>query len=243
MLDLPYNDYADFKNDQPASHYEWTAELNFRAPNADTITAGFYDMERTPDGWCSKQKAFWMMNFIYLKKPMVIVEIGVWGGKSLLPMARAVKDQNNGGQVYGIDPWSVDASIVGMDQINKDWWSNQADQKVHDKVYNELQVRIQQFDLQDTVQLVRATSQSAPAIENIDILHIDGNHCEESAFFDVTTWVPRVVSGGMIFLDDLTWTINGRPTVQKSVQWLDEHCIRLTDVPDVDNAWGVWIKK
>lgn len=158
-------------------------------------------------------------------------------------MARAVKDQNNGGQVYGIDPWSVDASIVGMDQINKDWWSNQADQKVHDKVYNELQVRIQQFDLQDTVQLVRATSQSAPAIENIDILHIDGNHCEESAFFDVTTWVPRVVSGGMIFLDDLTWTINGRPTVQKSVQWLDEHCIRLTDVPDVDNAWGVWIKK
>ena len=240
MFDLPIDHSYDIQNSSPVSHYEWVADMHFQPSNAATTALAFRHMDETPDGWCSKLKAYWMMNFIFLKKPKVIVEIGVWAGKSLIPMARAVKDLGEGGKVYGIDPWSADASVIGMDKDNIAFWKNQ---QAHEQIYQELRTRIKVFGLDDTVQLVRAKSEDASIIANIDILHIDGNHSEEMSFKDVVKWVPEVVSGGLIFLDDLTWTINGKPSVQKAMDWLDEHCIRLTEVPDVDNHWGIWVKK
>ena len=43
------------------------------------------------EGWCTRHKASVMMDLIFWTKPKVVVEIGVWGGKSLIPMAFAVK--------------------------------------------------------------------------------------------------------------------------------------------------------
>jgi predicted O-methyltransferase YrrM len=183
------------------------------------------------DGWCSEEKASILIDFVFLLNAQTIVEIGVFGGKSLIPMAFAIKELGNG-KVYGIDPWTSAASVEGMDGANKEWWGKLN----HDAILKKLRTKIAQFDLQKQIQLIRKTSVNAPAIMDIDILHIDGNHSDEASMIDVNKWVPLVRKGGLIFFDDINWNNAGL-----AVEWLDEHCIRFVHFTG-DNEWGIWIK-
>ena len=115
-------------------------------------------------GWCTKFKAFKLIDLVIEKKASIVVEIGVWGGKSLVPMAYALKSQGYG-KVYGIDPWSSNASIEGMDGVNKDWWSAVD----HDAIYNGIVEKINQFQLTDFIELIKSTSVNVEPILNIDI--------------------------------------------------------------------------
>jgi len=75
------------------------------------------------EGWCSFDKANKLYQLVIENKPKVIVEIGVFGGKSLFSQALALQE-NNFGKIYGIDPWSKEASIENLkDPIDIKWWS------------------------------------------------------------------------------------------------------------------------
>ena len=165
-------------------------------------TQAFQAMDRL-EGWCSREKASVLMDFIFLLKPQTILEIGVWGGKSLIPMAFATRANQTEGHVYGIDPWSSDESIKGMEGANYEWW-NQVD---HSGILKGLERSIKQLDLGDYITLIRSTSEAADStiIGSIDMLHIDGNHSEEASLIDVEKWVPQVRSGGLIIFDDVNW--------------------------------------
>jgi predicted O-methyltransferase YrrM len=182
------------------------------------------------EGWCTKNKASILMDIIFMLKPKILVEIGVWGGKSLVPMAYALK-VNQSGKIYGIDPWSNAESMNGMEGINLEWWG-----KVdHEKVMRGLQSKIIEFGLDEQIELIRSTSEQAPPIPSIDILHIDGNHSELAAKIDVLKWVPLVRKGGIIIFDDTTWGSN-----LSAVEWLNEHCVKLVEFNE-SNDWGIWI--
>jgi hypothetical protein len=56
------------------------------------------------EGWCSKEKACAFIDLVLQEKPQTCVEIGVFGGKSLLPVAMALKSLGQG-IVIGVDPW------------------------------------------------------------------------------------------------------------------------------------------
>lgn len=182
-------------------------------------------------GWCTKYKASILMDLITITRPEVVVEIGVFGGSSLVPMAFALKE-NNRGKIYGIDPWSSQASAEGMTGANYDWWSSID----HLEILNSLRAKIQEYDLNNYIELIQATSEAAPSISNIDLIHIDGNHSEEASMYDVQKWVPLVKKGGFIVFDDITWG-----TTEKAVEWLDTHCIRIADFHET-NDWGIWVK-
>lgn len=184
------------------------------------------------EGWCPKSKASIMMDMILLLKPKVVVEIGVFGGKSLVPMAYACR-ANNQGKVIGIDPWLTKESMVGMDGVNLEWWG----QVDHEMIMHGLEHRIDQFGLNNYIQLIQTTSHDAEPIMNIDILHIDGNHSEETSCIDVYKWVPLVRTGGIIIFDDINWA-----TTAKAVAYLNEHCTHLSNFTG-DNVWGIWVKK
>ncbi|MBI2810794.1 MAG: class I SAM-dependent methyltransferase [Candidatus Melainabacteria bacterium] len=53
------------------------------------------------------------MDYIFELKPERVVEIGVFGGKSLVPMACALR-ANQKGRIYGIDPWDNKESVRGL---------------------------------------------------------------------------------------------------------------------------------
>jgi len=221
------HDHVMFKAD---SHYEYTLEKGRTDPVKRLKQQVFSSMD-TLEGWCSKEKASELIDLIIRTKPETIVEIGVWGGKSLIPMAYALK-YNQKGKVYGIDPWEANESAVGMDGVNKTWWSSAP----HEAVFKGLQKKIAEFGLQSFTELVRATSANATPIADIDILHIDGNHSEEMSYLDVDKWVPFVRNGGYIVFDDINWSTTGR-----AVQWLDENCVKVAEFRG-DNIWGIWQK-
>lgn len=174
------------------------------------------------DGWCSPQKATALANAILKDRPSVVVEIGVFAGRSLIAMALAVK-QNGSGIVFGIDPWLVDASVEHQtDRVNVDWWGKLD----HDLIYRRcMQACTTQGVLDHTV-LIRGKSQQVAGLLRrsildrvIDMLHIDGNHSEETSSFDVVNYVPLVRPGGVVVFDDTNWE-----TTKKAQELLSGLC-------------------
>lgn len=220
------------------SHYEEIAPLpSEERVRMDHLKQQVFDWMTHLHGWCSPEKASFLIDIVTKTKPKVIVEIGVWGGKSFIPMARALKE-NYGGVIYGIDPWQSAESVQWiMEDANRNFW-NYAN---HEWVYQDLLQKVALFDLQNQVRIIRATSEAAPPIYGIDILHIDGNHSDHTSFFDVTKWVPLMNSGGWIIFDDMRWCEQGVFTTARAGQWLDANCYKLAEFTDIC-TWGVWIK-
>lgn len=215
---------------QTARILDMAVGFNQQDPPTEVRWQALFSMSSL-EGWCSPYKASVLMELVFMVKPKVIVEIGVFGGKSLVPMAYALR-VIGAGKVYGIDPWDTQESIKGMEGINKDWWGSID----HQGILNGLVQKIGQFGLNNQIELLRTTSANAAPIRDIGILHLDGNHSEESAFFDVVKWVPLIKKGGLVVFDDLDWQGTG-----KAVEWLDANCIKLAEIKG-ENVWGIWVK-
>ena len=180
--------------------------------------------QKAVPGWCTEEKASQMMDLIYEIKPQVCVEIGVFGGSSAYPTAAALKFMKSG-LLFGIDPWSAAASTDGYsaDDANYQWWS----QIDYNKIYMNYLNLIRTQQLEPFCATYRMSSLDAIVFfqdESIDILHIDGNHSEESALRDAVLYFPKVKMGGYIWFDDVNWN-----TTAQAVSYLLTRCNLLLD--------------
>jgi len=157
------------------------------------------------EGWCTKEKAIKMMEFVPDHVGALAVELGVWGGRSLLPIAMKCN-----GDVYGIDAWNVDASLEGKNDVaNDEWWSNINYSKMYSYTHN----LMMEYNCQN-VKLLRMKSRDAVKLfenNSIDFLHQDSNHSEEVSCEEVELYHTKVKSGGIWCFDDTNW-----PTTQKA---------------------------
>lgn len=156
-------------------------------------------------GWCSKEKAQFIMDFVQQHKPKVCVELGVFAGRSLFPVAKAL-EYTGSGQLFGIDAWSSKESVRGFDTSdpNYAWW-NTLD---YDSLYNQTLKIVQGNNLDSFCKIIRTTAQDAVATfadGSIDFIHIDANHNEECVLEDVMAYFPKVKDGGYILLNDPCW--------------------------------------
>lgn len=155
-------------------------------------------------GWCSVPKAQTLAAAVLALRPALTLEIGIFGGRSFLPMAMAHKETGNG-ICWGIDPWLPGESVQG--QKNKDdvdFW-----QKVdHELVYRDFLSNLGPLGVQNVVKVIRSSSNAILSPPVIDLLHIDGNHGEQ-AHTDARRFSPAVRIGGLCFLDDLDWAGGG----------------------------------
>lgn len=157
-------------------------------------------------GWCELPKALTLANYVLALRPAVVVELGIWGGRSLLPMAMAVKAINCG-KVIGIDPWLPQASIEGQDSVaDQKWWGPGGEGGLmHEAVMGHFMAQIELLELRHCVDIMRSRSDDIQPPKNIGLLHIDGNHGPQ-AYRDAERYAPNVEPGGMCILDDLHWT-------------------------------------
>jgi predicted O-methyltransferase YrrM len=170
-------------------------------------------------GWCVYEKANRLMDLIYQTRPNIVVEIGVFGGSSVYPMAEALHYCKKG-IIFAIDPWKAEDCQMGYtpDDPNYIWWTNVD----LEKIYKDFTKLIKYSQLTPYCHIMRMTSLQAGeqfADESIDILHIDGNHSEESALTDVRIFLPKVKKNGYIWFDDANWTSTNR-----AVEYLLENC-------------------
>jgi predicted O-methyltransferase YrrM len=152
-------------------------------------------------GWCPPEKAQALAAMVVAMRPEMVVEIGVWTGTSLIPMALALK-QNKSGTIWGIDPWSTQASVEGqVNPADQKFWS---DATMHEVEFNRFMGNLDKYDLHDVVRIARKRSNDVVPPEKIGLLHIDGNHGPQ-AIMDVRRFAPKVVFGGLVVMDDLGW--------------------------------------
>ena len=177
-------------------------------------------------GWCSPEKALNFIDLVLEVKPQAYVEIGVFGGSSLFPVASTLKFLNQG-VIYAIDPWNMTENLrhfdPALDPANFTWWKALN----YDSIYNSYQKMLKRYEIQDYCITLKMTSEAAVTrIENIDILYIDGGHSEGAFLTDVSLYLPKVRSGGYIWMNDTLWE-----QAQLAIELLLEECevIKLID--------------
>jgi hypothetical protein len=183
--------------------------------------------------WCSEEKANLLMDLIYLAKPEVCVEVGVFSGSTVLPVATVLKYLQHG-NLIAIDAWSNAEAIKNMehDDPNRAWWS----QVYMDGIYQMFITRLAERALTSYCRIFRNPSDvAAHFVDEIDFLHLDGDYCEKGSIQDVQLYLPKVKSGGYILLSNLFVMVKGKAPKMKSFSLLFDACEMICEI-DKDNA-------
>lgn len=176
------------------------------------------------EGWCTTEKAMKLCRYITSENLKMCLEIGVYGGMSILAMALAQKVGDINGLIVGIDPWRNCNAVEGEDEPkNIEWWSHL---DLHD-IHKKCMTAIWDKGFADKIMIIRNTSEAAANLlvgQEWDLIHIDGGHAEQVAMRDIKTWVPRVRKGGVLVYDDLGWSTSGVavPTLKTMLPMIEE---------------------
>ena len=191
-------------------------------------------------GGCSVRKAELLADLVLTRDSRLVVELGVYRGRSLLPMGLAAAELD-GCRVVGIDPWSgAEARQFddhGHGSALLDWASSQDWPAIRADVERQRS----SAGLDDVVELVAQTSTEAAnhfAESSIDLLHVDGNHDGDRVREDIVRWMPLVRPGGVIVLDDITWA-SVRPVYDDLVL----RCNHLFEVCTREDDFAVFEKR
>lgn len=160
-------------------------------------------LENNRDGWATPEKVGVLVGAVLAMRPETICEIGIWNGRSFLPMAMALKAIKSKGRIIGIDPWNKDASAEEMTGENQKWWA-EAD---HERIFKQFTDNLVLLGVAPWTQVHRCKSDEYKITDElaIDILSIDGNHGEFASTYDVTHFAPHVRLGGLLWMDDVGW--------------------------------------
>ena len=122
-------------------------------------------------------------------RPKVVVELGTHMGFSALAMGAALRKNGDGGQLFAVDTWMGDehAGFYG------------------DQIYNQLTRRVDEFELNSTINLLRMRFDEAlhQVPTPIDLLHIDGLHTWDAVKHDWETFSTLVRPGGVVIFHDV----------------------------------------
>lgn len=172
------------------------------------------DVEATIDrvfptipGWCTPEKGKRMAAVSH--GATLCVELGVFGGRGMLAMALAMKDQCRG-RADGIDPYTASASLEGTNHpANEEYWSVM-DYPAIEQCAREAIVRL---ELVPYANLVKKRSDEAVddyEDQSIDVIHQDSNHSEEVSCDEVWLWTPKMKPGALWLFDDTDWPTTHR---------------------------------
>jgi predicted O-methyltransferase YrrM len=183
------------------------------------------------DGWCTPRKALWLAGLIQNNNIRRIGEIGVYGGRSLIPMALAARGVP-GASVYAIEPWDNSVAVEHATDAGNDQWWREVDLGM---IKQKFITAVLSYGLSEIMKIVELPSNDArtafTAAAKFDLLHIDGSHAEPQALADVMDWLPLVAPGGIIVLDDIGWT-----SVGKARDYLRAQCTIIEEVEEEDKC-------
>ena len=190
------------------------------------------------EGWCTPRKALWLAELVTSMNGACIGEIGVYGGKSLIPMALAARSRP-GAMVYAIEPWSNSVAVGQATSVENDQWWREVDLV---KIKHGFISAVMDCGLSGVVKLIELPSDEARSAfqemrgHRFDLLHIDGSHAEGQALADVKNWLPLMAPGGILVLDDISWE-----TVTKARDYLRVACDVISEIgEETDVSYGAY---
>lgn len=164
-------------------------------------------------GWCTTEKGVRMAQIA--RGASLCVELGVFGGRSLVSVALVLADQGFG-RADGIDPYAAAASLEGSnDPANDEWWSKLD----YTAIAQEAQGALRRMNLTAHAQIIQMRSLDVVGLYedgSVHVLHQDSNHSEEVSSEEVARWVPKMAPGSYWFFDDTNW-----PSTKKAQRELE----------------------
>jgi predicted O-methyltransferase YrrM len=214
--------------DLPMLAVEWLPEAVI--PQHGYMTTSRYgDLDTRIDailpdlvGWCTPEKGKRIARLVRDANTRLCVELGVFGGRSLVALALGVA-QNGFGHVHGIDPFTKSAAVEGTNAKHDDAWWAEID---YEDVRRQAIHVVETNGLAPYVTFVREKSMDVvDRYENgsIDVLHQDSNHSAEVSTAEVLAWMPKLRLGAFWIFDDIDW-----PTTRPAQQLLLQngfHCV------------------
>lgn len=167
----------------------------------------------TMDGWATLNKAYTLAGLVLHMNPKLVVEIGTYAGRSVLPMLWALRETKSG-RAIGIDPYDAQVSSEQEFPGNSEWWGELDHRKIEAKFHAFLKA----FGVNNLIDVVRKKSDDVTPPESIDILHVDGGHTDV-AIRDAKRFGAKVRVGGIVVLDDIQW-VGG--SVLRAIDELEE---------------------
>lgn len=193
-------------------------------------------LDRVPadfGGGCSQHKAEVMAELVVREGLQAAVDIGVYRGRSLLPLAAAFRWTGRG-MAVGVDPYASEAAVQSdghtLGPVLVEW----AHAQDWDGLHRDLLALIAEEGLDDVARIVRQRSDEAARLfgnGTLDLVHIDGNHDAARVADDLARYWPLVRPGGYIVLDDVTWK-SVRPVYEdlcRSARLVRECCTAVDD--------------
>jgi hypothetical protein len=169
-------------------------------------------------GWSSVEKCKKMASLVSGDS----LEIGVFAGRGL--MSLGVVHLIKGGEVVGIDPWEVSASLEGGNgEVHDTWWSAVD----YEKVYKSVLLNIRRHGLGGVCKVVRGRSLDCLWMfedGKFGLVHQDGNHGEGVCLDEVRLYSSKVKDGGYWVMDDTDWesTVKGQEWLVGN-GWVEEY--------------------
>jgi hypothetical protein len=145
------------------------------------------------EGWLADDEA-WELHMSVASqlhlRPINIVEIGSWKGRSTIAMALALPSPDDG-RVIAIDPHlgSLEAEVYGVNGDTLPAFTQ----------------NIRRAGVEDRITIVRATSRSAwkeYREQPVHVLFVDGSHAYDDVLNDVVCWTSNLVIGGVVGFND-----------------------------------------
>ena len=191
--------------EQPASWSTWKEETIHELPRIS--------------GWCSREKAEKIMEFLYQARPMTCVEIGTFGGATTYPIVRSLQYLGKG-SVWAVDAWDTQKALEGLIPGSQAyiWWS-----KIDmNGLLGECRALLAYNGLSRRCHIVQSSSQaflSSLHDDSIDFIYLDGTASSEGCLNDALLSCCKVKKGGYIWLND-----SNLDTRLDAVAYLMDHC-------------------
>jgi hypothetical protein len=166
------------------------------------LAEGIRNAVNSLQGWTTAERAVEMAEIMLQSRPKTYLEIGIFGGRTLIAAAMAMRELNEGGMAIGIDPWRIEPALEAENEANRTWWQSIDLEGIHKGCMN----AIWAHHLDEWCTVVRANSEYAYKLfDGLECLLIDGNHSEPVSTRDVKLYLPRVAEGGIVIMDDCDW--------------------------------------
>lgn len=179
------------------------------------------------EGWCTARKALWLSDLIAENGCTQVLEVGIFGGKSLIPMALAVRECTPGGQVYGIEAWSSDVAGAAAANAENDAWWREVELKaikagfLRNLLDNELAGIVNVLEMSPDEAFKCLT---AIGLDQFDLIHVGGSHSEVQAVHAAGMWPGLLRPGGILVLDDIgrQWVQGARGYLTANLSVIEE---------------------
>ena len=180
-------------------------------------------------GWTSPSQLSYLVGQVFAcPNGSVIVEIGVWKGRSAVAMGAACRGADK--TVYAVDPWVDYETTKGSLQTRIQEFGEES----IESVYEQFLGRRRELSLEAQIVVIRAASADAAREwrgRRPSMVFIDGQHSYEAVTTDLELWSSLLEPGGILCGDD--WKLSG---VRRAVRSFASSS-GLKIVLPVQNTW------